>query len=56
MSDSLLSFTIIFAELGGVLLLLLFGWIGYFIYKLKKDGKTTRELVDHIKVVLPKHL
>ena len=55
MSDSLLSFTIIFAELGGVLLLLLIGWVAYFIYKLKKDGKTTRELVDHIKVVLPKH-
>ena len=55
MSDSLLSFTIIFAELGGVLLLLLFAWVGYFIYKLKKDGKTTRELVEHIKVVLPKH-
>lgn len=55
MSDSLLSFTIIFAELGGVLLLLLLGWAVYFIYKLKKDGKNTRELVSHIKSVLPKH-
>ncbi|MDH5599794.1 MAG: hypothetical protein OEY78_00690 [Gammaproteobacteria bacterium] len=54
MSDSLLSFTIIFAELGGVLLLLLIGWVIYFIYKLKKDGKNTRELVKHIKQVLPK--
>jgi hypothetical protein len=55
MSDSLLSFTIIFAELGGVLLLLLIGWVILFIYKLRKDGKNTRELVSHIKQVLPKH-
>ena len=55
MSESLLSFTIIFAELGGVLLLLLFLWIGFFIYKLKKDGKNTRELLSHIKLILPKH-
>lgn len=55
MSDSLLSFTIIFAELGGVLLILLIGWVAYFIYKLKKDGKDTRELVSHIKLILPKH-
>ena len=55
MSDSLLSFTIIFAELGGVLLLLLIAWIIYFIYKLKKDGKNTRELVAHVKSILPKH-
>lgn len=54
MNDSLLSFTIIFAELGGVLLLLLIGWVAFFIYKLRKDGKTTRELVSHIKLVLPK--
>lgn len=55
MSESLLSFTIIFAELGGVLLLLLIGGIIYFIYKLKKDGKNTQELVTHIKLILPKH-
>ena len=55
MSDSLLSFTIIFAELGGVLLLLLIAWIIYFIFKLKKDGKNTRELVAHVKSILPKH-
>lgn len=55
MSDSLLSFTIIFAELGGVLLLLLIAWVIYFIYKLKKDGRNTRELVSHVKSILPKH-
>ena len=55
MSDSLLSFTIIFAELGGVLLLLLIGWVVFFIIKLRKDGKNTRELVSHIKLILPKH-
>lgn len=55
MSDSLLSLTIIFAELGGVLLVLLIGWVAFFIYKLRKDGKTTRELVSHIKLMLPRH-
>ncbi|MCW8899877.1 MAG: hypothetical protein OQK75_02025 [Gammaproteobacteria bacterium] len=55
MSDSLLSFIIIFAEIGGVLLLLLIGWIVFFVFKLKKDGRNTRELVSHIKLMLPKH-
>ena len=55
MSDSLLSFTIIFAELGGVLLLLLVAAIIYFIYKLKREGKNTRELISHVKSILPKH-
>lgn len=39
MSDSLLSLTIIFAQLGGVLLLLLLGAGIYFIYKWKKMEK-----------------
>lgn len=55
MTDSLLSLTIIFAQLGGVLLLLLLGGGIYFIYKLKKDGKNTRELVAHVKSIIPKH-
>jgi len=55
MSDSLLSFTIIFAELGGVLLVLVIGLIIYFFIKLKKDGRTTKELIQHIKAILPGH-
>lgn len=37
MSDSLLSFTLIFAELGGALLLI--AGVIYFIFKLKKRWK-----------------
>ena len=55
MSDSLLSFTIIFAELGGVLLLVVIGWVVYFILGLKKDGRTTKELIQHIKAIIPGH-
>ena len=55
MNDSLLSFTIIFAELGGVLLLVLIGWVIYSIYKLKKDGKNTRDLIEHAKAIIPKN-
>ncbi len=55
MSDSLLSFTIIFAELGGVLLLVVIGWVVYFILGLKKDGRTTKELIQQIKAIIPRH-
>ena len=55
MSDSLLSFTIIFAELGGVLLLVVIGWAIFFFIGLKKDGRTTKELMQHIKAILPGH-
>jgi len=55
MSDSLLSFTIIFAELGGVLLLVVIGWIIYFIVGVKKDGRTTKELIHRIKAMIPAH-
>lgn len=55
MSDSLLSFTIIFAELGGVLLLVVIGWVIYFIYKTKKEGKNTRDLITHGKKMLSRH-
>ena len=54
MSDSLLSFIIIFAELGGVLLLLVIGWLIYFIYKTKKEGKNTRNLISQGKMMLSK--
>jgi len=55
MSDSLLSFIIIFAELGGVLLLVVIGWVVYFILGIKKDGRTTKELIQHIKAIIPGH-
>ena len=55
MSDSLLSFTIIFAELGGVLLLVVIGWVIYFIIGLKKDGLTTQELIKSVKLIIPAH-
>ena len=55
MSDSLLSFTIIFAELGGVLLLVLIGWVIYILIKLKHDGRDTRDLIEHAKAIIPKH-
>lgn len=55
MSDSLLSLTIIFAQLGGVLLLVLSVWVVLFICKANKDGKNTRDLVSHVKTMLGKH-
>jgi len=55
MSDSLLSFIIIFAELGGVLLLVVIGWVVYFILGIKKDGRTTKELIQHVKAIIPGH-
>lgn len=55
MSESLLSLTIIFAQLGGALLLVLIGWVIYFIYKTKKDGKNTRDLMAHGKEMLDQH-
>lgn len=55
MSESLLSFTIIFAELGGVLLLVGIGWVIYFFYCIRKEGKNTRELIVQVKEALPAH-
>ena len=55
MSESLLSFIIVFAELGGVLLLAGFAWTIYFIYTIKKEGKNTRELIEQVKDALPPH-
>lgn len=55
MSDSLLSFIIIFAQLGGVLLLVFIGWLIYYIYNSKKEGKYTRELIEYIKKMIPEH-
>ncbi len=55
MSESLLSLTIIFAELGGVLLLIAICWIIYFMFNVKKENRNTRELIKHIKAVIPAH-
>ena len=55
MSDSLLSFIIIFAELGGVLLLVIIGWGICFVVGIKKDGRTTKELIQHVKTMIPAH-
>lgn len=55
MNDSLLSFTIIFAELGGVFLLLFIFLITRFILGSNKDGRTTRDLIKYIKTMIPAH-
>ncbi len=55
MNDSLLSFTIIFAELGGVFLLLFIFLIVRFILGSNKDGRTTRDLIKYIKTMIPAH-
>jgi len=55
MNDSLLSFTIIFAELGGVFLLLFIFLIVRFTLGSNKDGRTTRDLIKYIKTMIPAH-
>jgi len=55
MNESLLSFTIIFAELGGVLLfVIIFMVVRYFLGS-KKDLKVTRNLIKYIKTMIPAH-
>ena len=49
------NFIIIFAELGAVLLLVLLAWGIYYILGMKKEGKTTQDLIRHIKAILPVH-
>lgn len=55
MTESWLSTTIIFAELGGVLLLVLAAGIVFYIFRLKRDGKQTKELISHVKNKLANH-
>lgn len=55
MSDSLLSLIIIFAQFGGVLLIVALVMVIRFILNSKKEGKTTRDLIAHIKALIPKH-
>jgi len=47
------NFIIIFAELGAVLLLVLLGGGIYYVLGMKKEGKTTQDLIRHIKAILP---
>lgn len=53
MNDSLLSLTLIFAELGAVLLLVLVVLVIRFILSSKKDVKDTHGLIKHIKSMFP---
>lgn len=55
MTESLLSLTLIFAELGAVLLLVMFFLIFRYIMGSKSEVKTTRDLVKHIKLMIPAH-
>lgn len=55
MNDSVLSVVLIFAELGGVLLLALIVVAFRYIRSSKKDAGTTSALIDQIKKIIPKH-
>ncbi len=55
MNDSLLSFIIIFAELGGVLLLVMLVFIVRYIMGSNKEGRTTRDLIKYVKTMIPAH-
>jgi len=48
-SDALLTYIVIFAELGGVLLLISLIAGVYFFFKNKKEGNTTKDLISFIK-------
>ena len=55
MTNSLMSTIIIFAELGGFLLLIVIAGVIYVIIKAKKERGYTKELVETIKRIIPKH-
>lgn len=54
MTNSLMSIIIIFAEMGGFLLLVVIATIVYFIRKMKREGGYTKELVSTIQKAIPK--
>lgn len=54
MTNSLMSIIVIFAELGGFLLLVLIAAAIFFIRKTKREGGYTKELVASIKKAIPK--
>ena len=55
MEDSLLSLTLIFAELGAVLLLVMIALVVRYILGSKNEVKTTMDLVKHVKSMIPAH-
>lgn len=55
MDESTLSILFIFAELGAVLLLVLFVAGGRFLIVSKKEGNISRDLVNYVKAIIPKH-
>ena len=55
MNDSLLSLTLILAELGAVLLLVMLALVIWFVLSSKKEVKTTHGLIRHIKSMIPGH-
>lgn len=54
MTNSLMSIVIIFAELGGFLLLVVIAAVIFLILKAKREGGYTKELVSAIKRAIPK--
>ena len=55
MNDSFLSLTLIFAELGAALLLVMLALVIRFILCSKREVKTTHGLIRHIKSIIPGH-
>ena len=55
MDESLLSIILVFAELGGVLLIALFAWLIITLIKLRKEKQKINLLVEHIKSLIPHH-
>lgn len=55
MNDYLLSIVMVLAELGVVLFIALVIAVVFYILGSKKEGKTTRELIKHVKAIIPKH-
>ena len=49
MNETLLTYVVVFAELGGILLLVAFGGGIYFLLKSKKEGGTTKNMISYIK-------
>ena len=55
MDDGLLSLMLIFADIGGVLLIVMIALVVRYILCAKKESKTTKKLIHHIKALIPAH-
>ena len=55
MDEGLLSVALIFADIGGVLLIVMIVLIVRYFLCAKKETKTTRKLINHIKALIPAH-